>query len=79
MIKYYFNSDNNIIKLIKQKVIILNGDITKKHLGIDEHTYKNLKNKLSSKNVTNVIFITWKTITFGTYVHVFIMINYNCN
>ena len=41
--------------------------------------YKNLKNKLSSKNVTNVIFITWKTITFGTYVHVFIMINYNCN
>ena len=41
--------------------------------------YKNLKNKLSSKNVTNVRFITWKTITFGTYVHVFIMINYNCN
>ena len=33
MIKYYFNSDNNIIKLVKQKVIVLNGDITKKYLG----------------------------------------------
>ena len=50
MIKYYFNSDNNIIKLVKQKVIVLNGDITKKYLGIDEHTYKKLKN-----NITTVI------------------------
>lgn len=41
--------------------------------------YKKLKNKLSSKNVTNVIFIAWETITFDTYVHAFIMINYNCN
>ena len=42
-IEYYYNSDENLLKLIDQKVIILNGDISKNQLGLSKKTYFDLK------------------------------------
>lgn len=50
MIDFYFNSDENLFKLIDEKIIILNGDISKEQLGLDDNTYFEI-----SKNVTTVI------------------------
>lgn len=43
MIDFYFASDENLLKLIDKKVIILNGDITKNQLGLDQNTYFKIK------------------------------------
>ena len=50
IIDYYFNSDNYLLDLIKKKVSVLDGDITKSRLGLEEDVYKKLK-----KEVTLVI------------------------
>lgn len=50
MIDYYFNSDENLLKLINEKVIILNGDTAKYQLGLDKKSYLEI-----SQNVTTVI------------------------
>lgn len=43
MIDFYFASDENLLKLIEQKVTILNGDMTKNQLGLDQNTYSKIK------------------------------------
>lgn len=43
MIDFYFASDANLLKLIEQKVTILNGDMTKNQLGLDQNTYLSIK------------------------------------
>ena len=50
MIEYYFNSDESLIQLINEKVIVLNGEITKKQLGLDSKSYLEI-----SQNVKTVI------------------------
>lgn len=48
MIKFYFSSDSNLIDLIKEKVTILNGDITKEYLGLDISTYEHIKSEVTA-------------------------------
>jgi len=48
MIDYYFNSDTNLLELIEEKVIILNGDITKENLGLDKKTYSEVNNVVTT-------------------------------
>lgn len=43
MIDFYFASDANLLKLIEQKVTILNGDMTKNQLGLDQNPYLSIK------------------------------------
>lgn len=50
MIDFYFNSDENLLNLIDEKVIILNGDISKDNLGLDKKCYMDI-----SEDVTTVI------------------------
>ena len=50
MIDFYFNSDSNLLNLIDEKVIVLNGDISKNQLGLDKKSYLDI-----SSNVTTVI------------------------
>lgn len=50
MIDYYFNSNENLLELMEQKISILNGDITKEQLGLDKKSYLEI-----SQNVTTVI------------------------
>ena len=49
-IKYYFDSDEKIVKLVSEKVIILNGDISEKNFNLDTDIYN-----LLQKEVTTVI------------------------
>lgn len=48
MIDYYYNSDEKIFKLINEKVIILNGEITKPNFNLSEDTYMLLKNSVTT-------------------------------
>lgn len=48
MIKFYFNSNPEILSLIHKKVVILNGDITKDFLGLDDNIYNNLRKKVTT-------------------------------
>lgn len=50
MIDYYFNSSQKLLELIDEKVIILNGDISNEHFGLDIKTYEEIQ-----QNVTTVI------------------------
>lgn len=50
MLNYYFNGDENLQTLINNKVSVLNGDITKQHLGLDKKSYAEIE-----QNVTTVI------------------------
>ena len=47
---YYFNSDEYLINLLNYKVIILNGDVTKENLGLDNKIYDFISN-----NITTII------------------------
>ena len=47
MIDFYFASDENLLKLIEQKVTILNGDMTKNQLGLDQTTYLKIKEEVT--------------------------------
>lgn len=51
MIDFYYNSDEKLFKLIEEKVIILNGEITKPNFNLSEDTYMLLQN--SVKTVIN--------------------------
>ena len=46
-IEFYFNSDENLLKLIDEKVVILNGDTSKEKLGLDKKTYSDLSETIS--------------------------------
>lgn len=48
LIKYYFPNDNKILEKIEEKVIILDGDITKEKFGIEDEKYFDLKNKVTT-------------------------------
>ncbi len=48
MIEFYFNSDSTLLKLINEKVIILNGDITKKNFGLESSIYYSLQKQVST-------------------------------
>ena len=50
MIEYYFNNNQNIVKLSEQKVHILNGDISAEKFGLSENQYMEISN-----NITTVI------------------------
>ena len=47
MIEYYFNSDESLLSLIEEKVIVLNGDISKTQLGLDKKTYIDAQENVS--------------------------------
>lgn len=51
MIDFYYNSDEKLFRLIEEKVIILNGEITKPNFNLSEDTYMLLQN--SVKTVIN--------------------------
>lgn len=51
MIDFYYNSDEKLFKLIEEKVIILNGEITKPNFNLSEDTYMLLQS--SVKTVIN--------------------------
>lgn len=48
MIDFYYNSDSKLFKLIEDKVIILNGEITKPNFNLAEDTYMLLKNSVTT-------------------------------
>ena len=50
IIEYYFNSDEKLLQLVDEKVIVLDGDITKDQLGLDKKSYLE-----ALQNVTTVI------------------------
>lgn len=50
LIQYYFPNDEKILNLINERVIVLDGDITKAKLGLEDSQYYYLKN-----NITTVI------------------------
>ena len=48
MIKYYFNNDKTITKLVKRKVHVLAGDITKDYFGLNTNTYLEISEKITT-------------------------------
>ncbi len=46
-IEYYFSSDELLLKLVEQKVIVLNGDTSKTLLGMSKKTYFDLQNDVT--------------------------------
>lgn len=48
MIDFYYNSDEKLFKLIEEKVIILNGEITKPNFNLSEDTYMLLQNSVKA-------------------------------
>lgn len=47
MISSYFKTSTELLKLIDEKITILNGDITQKYFGLDEQTYNYLQTKIT--------------------------------
>ncbi len=50
MFEFYFHSDEVLLQLMNEKIIILNGDMTKDKLGLDKKSYSEI-----SQEVTTVI------------------------
>lgn len=48
MFSYYFPNDSHLVDLAKQKIEILNGDITSFELGLDKEIYKMLQNRVTT-------------------------------
>lgn len=48
MIGFYFPFDTKLSSLISQKVIILNGDITKEFFGLEKKTYEKLRSEVTT-------------------------------
>ena len=48
MVEFYFNSDKNLLDLIDEKVVVINGDMAKNQLGFDKKTYLELSQKVTT-------------------------------
>lgn len=48
LIEYYFPKDEKILNLINERVIVLDGDITKPKLGLEDSQYYYLKNNVNT-------------------------------
>lgn len=48
MMEFYFNSDPHLLELVRTKVFVLNGDITKEQFGLDQKMYNLLKEKVTT-------------------------------
>lgn len=60
LISYYFN--DNYYEIYKNKIYIINSDLTKNNFGLDDNTYLNLKN-----NIDCVINCAANTKHYGNY------------
>lgn len=48
MFDFYFNSDETLLQLMNQKIVILNGDIAKDKLGLDKKSYLEIRQEVTT-------------------------------
>lgn len=48
MIDFYFNSDEILLQLMDEKIVILNGDIAKDKLGLDKRSYLEIRQEVTT-------------------------------